>query len=160
MDQASVSYEVLTAMITPAVLISACGTLIFSTSTRLGRVVDRVRSLAEQVQRNTQDGDPNRQSNTLEQLASVARRVVLLRSAMTCFYISTGLFVATSIAVGVLTITVGKQNWIPVVLALLGSAILLIGSILLISEAQLAVKSTLKEMSYIREAVYRKTNPG
>ena len=34
---------VLTAMITPAVLISACGALIFSTSTRMGRVVDRVR---------------------------------------------------------------------------------------------------------------------
>ena len=35
---------VLTAMITPAVLISACGALIFSTSTRMGRVVDRVRT--------------------------------------------------------------------------------------------------------------------
>ena len=32
-------------MITPAVLISASGTMILSTSTRLGRVVDRVRSL-------------------------------------------------------------------------------------------------------------------
>src|SRR5207245_8531702 len=36
---------VLTGMITPAVLISACGTLIFSTSTRLARIVDRVRQL-------------------------------------------------------------------------------------------------------------------
>jgi hypothetical protein len=35
---------VLTAMITPAVLISACGALIFSTSSRLGRVIDRVRA--------------------------------------------------------------------------------------------------------------------
>ena len=33
---------VLTAMITPAVLISACGSMILSTSSRLGRVVDRV----------------------------------------------------------------------------------------------------------------------
>ena len=38
---------VLTAMITPAVLISACGALIFSTSTRLGRVIDRVRTLSQ-----------------------------------------------------------------------------------------------------------------
>ena len=37
---------VLTAMITPAVLISACGALIFSTATRLGRVIDRVRFLS------------------------------------------------------------------------------------------------------------------
>ena len=33
-------------MITPAVLISASGTLVLSTSNRLTRVVDRVRSLA------------------------------------------------------------------------------------------------------------------
>ena len=42
---------VLTAMITPAVLISACGALIFSTSTRMGRVVDRVRSLSERFEK-------------------------------------------------------------------------------------------------------------
>ena len=41
---------VLTALITPAVLISACGALIFSTSTRMGRVVDRVRSLSERFE--------------------------------------------------------------------------------------------------------------
>ncbi len=41
---------VLTAMITPAVLISACGALIFSTSSRLGRVIDRVRSLSEKFE--------------------------------------------------------------------------------------------------------------
>src|SRR5215831_19546301 len=40
----------LSAMITPAVLISACGALIFSTSARLARVVDRARRLAQQVE--------------------------------------------------------------------------------------------------------------
>src|SRR5215510_2000298 len=40
----------LSAMITPAVLISACGTLIFSTSNRLGRIVDRVRELGGLLQ--------------------------------------------------------------------------------------------------------------
>jgi hypothetical protein len=41
---------ILTAMITPAVLISACGALIFSTSSRLGRVIDRVRVLSDRFQ--------------------------------------------------------------------------------------------------------------
>ena len=40
----------LSAMITPAVLISACGALIFSTSSRLARIVDRARKLAVQVE--------------------------------------------------------------------------------------------------------------
>ena len=42
--------SLLSAMITPAVLISACGTLIFSTATRLARIVDRVRNLAFQLE--------------------------------------------------------------------------------------------------------------
>jgi len=37
--------EVLGAMITPAVLISASGVLVLSTSNRVGRTVDRVRAL-------------------------------------------------------------------------------------------------------------------
>ena len=49
MDALTSSLAVLTAMITPAVLISASGTMILSTSTRLGRVVDRVRSLSDRL---------------------------------------------------------------------------------------------------------------
>ena len=41
--------EFLTAMVTPALLISATGSLVLSTSTRLGRVVDRVRQLEERL---------------------------------------------------------------------------------------------------------------
>ncbi len=37
-------------MITPAVLIYACGAMILSTSTRRGRVVDRVRSLSDRLE--------------------------------------------------------------------------------------------------------------
>jgi hypothetical protein len=47
---------VLTAMITPAVLISACGSMILSTSSRLGRVVDRVRSLSDKLDELAGDG--------------------------------------------------------------------------------------------------------
>jgi hypothetical protein len=42
----STELSLLSAMITPAVLISACGTLILSNSLRLGRIIDRVRELS------------------------------------------------------------------------------------------------------------------
>ena len=42
--------EVLAAMIPPALLISASGTLVLSTSNRLSRVVDRVRVLARDAE--------------------------------------------------------------------------------------------------------------
>ena len=44
------SSRILTSMITPAVLISACGTLIFSTSARLGRIFDRVTVMKSEVE--------------------------------------------------------------------------------------------------------------
>ncbi len=44
-----ITIEFLTAMITPALLISATGSLVLSTSTRLGRVVDRVRDLEQRL---------------------------------------------------------------------------------------------------------------
>ena len=53
METLSSALAVLTAMITPAVLISACGALILSTSTRLGRVVDRVRMLIDSFEEMT-----------------------------------------------------------------------------------------------------------
>src|SRR5438094_7700165 len=45
----SSTIEFLTAMVTPALLISATGSLVLSTSTRLGRVIDRVRELERRL---------------------------------------------------------------------------------------------------------------
>lgn len=49
--------SLLSAMITPAVLISASGMLILSTATRLARIVDRVRTLARQIEETGQGPD-------------------------------------------------------------------------------------------------------
>jgi hypothetical protein len=51
--------SVLSAMITPAVLISVFATLIFSTLNRLARIVDRVRNLMASIERlsSTEDVD-------------------------------------------------------------------------------------------------------
>ncbi|PKA10290.1 hypothetical protein CH372_20185, partial [Leptospira meyeri] len=42
--------EILSGMITPAVLVSACASLIFSTANRLGRIFDRVNLLKSEVE--------------------------------------------------------------------------------------------------------------
>ena len=72
MDGLSSSLEVLTAMITPAVLISASGTMILSTSTRLGRVVDRVRSLSDRLQAPPED---DAKTDLLEEKRANAKQV-------------------------------------------------------------------------------------
>ena len=44
-----IASDVLGAMIAPTILVSAVGTLVLSTSNRLSRVVDRVRTLSSQA---------------------------------------------------------------------------------------------------------------
>ena len=46
----SSALSVLSAMITPAVLILACGSLSLTTSNRLTRVIDRVRELSREIE--------------------------------------------------------------------------------------------------------------
>lgn len=155
--------EVLGAMITPAVLISASGTLVLSTSNRLTRVVDRVRSLAEEAEELHQ-GEMSgqmavRMDLIAEQIPLLSTRALLLRSALTAFYSAIGLLVATSIAVGVVAALRWDYGWVPVVSGLAGGCALLYGSVLLVREARLAIGFTLKEMDYLREVVARAGKP-
>lgn len=55
MNQLSSALTVLSAMITPAVLILACGSLILTTSQRLTRVIDRVRELSGEIEALAED---------------------------------------------------------------------------------------------------------
>lgn len=149
----SAAVAVLTAMITPAVLISACGSMILSTSTRLGRVVDRVRALADKLEElalkpPSEAGE--RQAVIFAQLDKLTSRARILQRAMVSFYLCLGMFVATSVAIGIVAI-VGKQRYtlVPVVFGIIGACFLFYGSILLIFEARLALSTIHAEMDFI-----------
>ena len=153
---------VLAAMITPALLISASGTLVLSTSNRLSRTVDRVRALArdaEELQSSASSAPVDAsylQAKRLligRQITSLAERALILRSALAAFYLAIGLLVATSIAVGVLTWLDAHLIWPVISLALAGAGALLWGSVLLVREARLAIAATLDEMQYVRRLV-------
>src|SRR5882724_4285016 len=144
MDSLTSSLDVLTAMITPAVLISASGTMILSTSTRLGRIVDRVRSLSDRLQELTPDEtEPELFEETramlFGQLDKLTSRSRLLQRALTTFYLTVGIFVATSVAIGLVAFSGGRYAWIPVVMGLIGACFLFYGSMLMIFEARLAL---------------------
>ena len=158
MEALSSAVAVLTAMITPAVLISACGALILSTSTRLGRVVDRVRMLIERFEETmkTQEEEEGvemfeeRRSFLFNQLDKLTTRTRLLQRSMRVFYLALGVFVGTSVAIG-LVAAVGRPSyaWFPVVLGLAGACGLFYGSVLLIHESRIAQESLNAEMDFI-----------
>jgi hypothetical protein len=149
--------EVLAAMITPALLISASGTLVLSTSNRLSRVVDRVRVLARDAENLPRDRDSQdavaRRALLESQLGSLTERALLLRSALAALYTAIGLLVATSVGVGILTLLGLEVRWPPVLLAIMGACALLWGSVLLVREGRLAIQSTLEEMSFARRVI-------
>jgi hypothetical protein len=145
---------VLTAMITPAVLISACGALIFSTGTRLGRVIDRVRFLAakfEELARNPEADEmaADRRSLLFGQLDRQMSRARLIQRAMVAFYTALGTFVATTVAIAVTSSVARNFTWIGVVLGLAGAMFMLYGSVLLIIESRLALAAVLSEMDFV-----------
>lgn len=151
------SHEILTAMITPAVLISASGTLVLSTSNRLTRVVDRVRTLAKEAQamgREPASEEHEKHRATIaRQLKMLTERVSLLRSAMTVLYAAIGLFILTSITIGVTGAIHLPGSSLSVVFALGGTGALLYVSGLLVQEARLAVVSTLDEMAALEASI-------
>jgi hypothetical protein len=164
MDGLSASLGVLTAMITPAVLISASGTLILSTSTRLGRVVDRVRSLSDRLQ-SLPEEDPKtelleeKRMMIFNQLDKLTSRSRLLQRALTTFYLAVGVFVATSVAIGIVSFFSARWAFIPVVLGLIGASFLFYGSMLAVFEARLALSTTHAEMDFIWRTTKRLVPP-
>jgi uncharacterized protein DUF2721 len=155
MDALTASLGVLTAMITPAVLISASGTMILSTSTRLGRVVDRVRSLSDRLRQLSGNDDERpeffeeERAMLYDQLDKLTSRSRLLQRAMTSFYLAVGVFVATSVSIGVVAFFRGRAAWVAVALGLIGACFLFYGSMLAIFEARLALSTTHAEMDFI-----------
>ena len=158
MSTIPISSEILGAMITPAVLISASGVLVLSTSNRVSRTVDRVRSLAAEVERLQGSSpapnqlNPSKRKYVADQLAQLSRRALLLRSAMTALYSAIGLLVGTSILVGVVALLQWQYSSLPVLVGFAGACALLYGSLLLVREARLALLTTVEEVAFLREA--------
>ena len=145
---------VLTAMITPAVLISACGALIFSTGTRLGRVIDRVRFLSakfEELAKNPQADEmaDERRALIFTQLERQMARARLIQRAMVAFYSALGVFVSTSLAIAVLNAVARNYTYVAVALGVSGALFMLYGSVLLIIESRLALNAVLSEMEFV-----------
>ncbi len=153
MDSTQIASSVLSAMITPALLVSAAGTLVFSTSNRLVRVIDRVRVLASEALKfelNPHTQTLYQPAHILDQLPLLRQRLMLLRGAMSLLYMAISLLIATSVSIGIVKLL--EWPWggnVTLLLGMSGSVALLFSSILLVREAHLAVDSSAHEMSFL-----------
>ena len=151
---------ILSAMITPVVLISACASLILSTSNRSNRVVDNLYEWSAEFRRvsdeaSATEANAERRKVAFELLDLLTSRARLLQRCLSAFHIGLGLFVATSVTIGVAGISYILDHTyvvlavLPVVLSLVGALYLLYASYLLVAESRLALRTTEREMDFV-----------
>jgi len=143
----------LTALITPAILILACASLISSCLMRLARVVDRVRTLAQMAEDirlgRCTDCTTERRQEIHAEFDFYQRRGKVILVALGLLYGTVGLFVATSMAVAVDLLIDTPVAFVPVVLATLGISLFLVSSLLLMHENRLAFQSMQREIQFV-----------
>jgi len=156
--------SVLTAMITPAVMISACGTLILSTSQRLSRVIGRVYEWTRWL--DAASRSPSEEAFAREnaadfflQFETTSRRARLLHWGLSAFYFSLGTFVADMLVIGVIALLGMDYSWPAVGLGLFGAVLMLFGCGALAEESRLGLTTTDREMRLLREMAERHVPP-
>ncbi len=151
----STTLEFLTAMVTPTLLMSATGSLVLSTSTRLGRVVDRVRALeirlGELIYVENKDDIPmydERLEVIIDLIDKVTSRSRILQHAMAAFYYGLGFFILTSVSIAIVALF-GVYRWLPIPIGIVGIMFLFWGSLLMLRETRMATATVNAEMDFV-----------
>lgn len=135
--------SILTGMITPAVMITACASLIFSTANRLGRIFDRVNLLKAEVEgvlAGKLAYPSERMENLRVQLRIQRIRAVLIQRSMAFLYTATSLFVLSSLGFAFSRALFPDFSWFATLMALFGGVSLFIASIFLLYESRYNLK--------------------
>ncbi|SIO44302.1 Protein of unknown function [Singulisphaera sp. GP187] len=155
-------YATLSAMITPAIFLTANGSLIISTSNRMSRIVDRIRvlnDLGDRIGRRGADFDYPRErlANVEAELDRLVWRSYRIRYALVALYLAFGAFVGTSLTLA-LDVWTGKHSliFLPTLLAVLGVFMMLAACVNLVREGLEALRGNRKELWFFRELQARR----
>lgn len=149
------TYETLSAMITPAIFLTANGSLIISTSNRMARVVDRIRvlnDLADRICRGTTDLDfpSDRLDHVHDQIDRMVWRSDRIRFALVALYLAFGAFVGTSLALAVDVLFANRIAALPTASAVIGVGFMLVACVNLVREALEALRGNRLEIRFYR----------
>jgi hypothetical protein len=150
------NYAALTAMIMPALFMTASGSLIISTSNRMSRIVDRIRQLndlADGLSRGVMDLDfpQERLGHIGDQLERLLWRSDRIRLALTLLYQAMAMFVGTSLTMAIDALLGHYLVALPTTLAIGGVVLQLAAAVQLTREARAALRSNRVEIDFFRE---------
>jgi len=149
----ALAISILSAVITPVVLISASALLTISTSTRVSRVLERARAMSELLnelgETSPGEGRQGRYSMLLLQFGRAKKRSELLSRALASQYASISAFVAASVAIGASSVWPGFPAILVVFLGFSGIMLLFYSSVLLIADSRIGLAALHDEMDLL-----------
>ena len=159
------NYATLSAMITPAIFMTANGSLIISTSNRMSRIVDRIRVLndrGDELCRGDSKLDlvGERRAHVADQLVRLEARSDLIRHSLSMLYLAFASFVGTSLTLAIDTLLGDGRLMAPVAtsLSVVGVFLLLASSLNMVREARLALSSNRLEVKFYRDLQVQRTS--
>ncbi len=135
---------IVSAMITPAILILATGNLIGTSMTIHGRIIDRARTLLRR-RGELLPNEPERAAFAAKLLTLLKARMHFTSMAISAYYLAVGCFVASSLLIA-LTVALSLPHWIPAALDVAGAGLLLVGSAATFWEMRLADTALIEEI--------------
>ena len=109
---------IIQAMLAPGIMISACGLLLLGMNNKYSIVVARIRALTDEKRKlitppkqgNLNQYEENRLNNINLQIDLFAFRIVLVKKAVTSYYIAVALFIFSSLLIGLNFISATSLN--------------------------------------------------
>jgi hypothetical protein len=148
--------SILSAMIAPVVLISACASLVLSTSNRLARAVERTRTLLEKYEQSARqtgiNGSVEGEDESMllyDEIILSTRRSRLLQRALASEYVAMSAFIGASVVLGFVAILNENYAWMPLLLMMIGGALLFYSGIMLVAEIFLTHRAINMEMDFV-----------
>ena len=145
------SLTIVSAMITPAILILAAGSLVNTTLVRLGRAVDRSRWLIERGDEYHAAGNRNAMRVTEERLERQLKRAEYSRLALSGYYVAIALFLVSSLAIAINQLVGDPFPMIGPAIVILGGIVLLLSTAAVVFEVNISAGTLREEARQFRQ---------
>lgn len=137
--------SIISAMITPAILILATGNLIATSMILHARIVDRTRYLIRRrIELHASDAGQAAVATAL--IGRSQHRLTLIGRSLSVFYLAIGFFVVASLAIAVTSEFAWLPRSVPTIVTVVGAALLLLGALMTFYDTRLATNVTLTEI--------------
>jgi flagellar biosynthesis protein FliQ len=144
----STAVAMIAAMITPALLILGSASLVASALMRMARVVDRSRALAAIAHDRTWDKLGMTHLQLRSWLERHATRARYAERSIALLYGAVVVFIATCLSIALDRATSEALSWLPVVLAIFGTLLLLSGGAWMVAESRLSGDQIAEEIQH------------